>query len=128
MEASELIRRLETISTRSEAKKLFSKHRTRMKDLGKVFFESAAKLAGSNPRRAYRFTRFWDIVLPFADDQEEVFRAKGLGERCIGRWAESVESFRTASRFAKDRVASLSLLAGAVDSLARAGKTSEAIS
>lgn len=128
MKASELIEELEKITTRREAKKLVSKYGSKMKDLGKVFFETAARLAGSNPRRAYHFTRYWDVVLPYSEDPMHVFRAKGLGERCIGRWMESVESFRSASRFAKDRIESISVLAGAVDSLARVGKTSQAIS
>ncbi|HWP30128.1 MAG TPA: CHAT domain-containing tetratricopeptide repeat protein [Fimbriimonadales bacterium] len=128
MNAREVVEELEKITTRREAKKLFSKCGTKMKELGKVFFETAAKLAGSNPRRAYQFTRYWDVVLPYSEDPMYVFRAKGLGERCIGRWMESVESFRSASQLAKNRIESLSVLAGAVDSLARMGKTSEAIS
>lgn len=77
--------------------------------------------------RAYRLSRFWQLIEKFGDSPAQAWRAKAIGERARGLWLQSARSFITAGRKSLDPLEALLVQTGAVDSLARAGRWKEAI-
>lgn len=96
-------------------------------ELGARFFDRVAELAGENPSRAIRLARHWAEIADVSRQPDFAYRAKAVGERLAGKWAESAQSFIRAGLLSPDPVRKLSFQAGAVDSLARAGDVAEAV-
>lgn len=95
--------------------------------LAAAFFNRLAGLASADPTSALRLARFWSAVGKRSGHMGYAYRAKALGERLRGKWSQSAQSFLQAGEGCLDPVERLSFQAGAVDSLARAGKIEEAV-
>ena len=90
-----------------------------------AFFQRVAGLAGSDPTACARLAKHWRFLLPI--DAGLAYRSKAAGERSQGRWLQSAQSFSLAGAHALTKVDKWSFQVGAVDSLARAGMTDEAV-
>jgi tetratricopeptide (TPR) repeat protein len=92
-----------------------------------AFFQRVHTLIGSNPGAASRLASRWPVVFEQGDNQAYALRAKAAAERLRGQWAQSASSFIAAGEHADSPLHRLSFQSGAVDSLARAGRTTEAV-
>ncbi len=91
------------------------------------FFFRVATLLGENPAEARKLAEGWSIVDQLGDDRSYAWRTKGALERINGNWEASAKSFIRAGSFATTAVHQFSFQTGAVDSLARVGKTDAAV-
>jgi tetratricopeptide (TPR) repeat protein len=91
------------------------------------YFLRVAKLLGENPKAARSLAEGWEIVGKFGDDPSFAWRTKGALERLRGNWESSAKAFIHSGTLAKGSVEKISFKTGAIDSLARAGKTDAAV-
>ncbi|MEI7984518.1 MAG: CHAT domain-containing tetratricopeptide repeat protein [Armatimonadota bacterium] len=91
------------------------------------YFLRVAKLLGENPIAARNLAEGWEIVGKFGDDPSFAWRAKGALERIRGNWDSSAKAFVHSGTLAKGSIEKISFKTGAIDSLARAGKTDSAV-
>ena len=91
------------------------------------FFHRVAKLLGENPVAAQRLAEGWVVVHKFGDDPSFALRAKGALERMQGNWLSSARAFILSGTLASKPTDQVSFQTGAIDSLARAGKTDRAV-
>ena len=91
------------------------------------YFLRVAQLLGENPVAARTLAEGWSIVNKYADDPSFAWRAKGALERIKGNWEVSAKAFVRSGNLARGAVSQLSFQTGAIDSLARAGKNTQAV-
>ena len=125
MEASNLLDQFEATSADQRASLLRSN--PRLKGISKRFFERVVFLMGADPSAAKQLAGSWKAVADFGDNAAFAYRAKAVLERLNGEWARSARSFVKAASVAADSVDQISFQTGAIDSLARAGKTDRAV-
>jgi tetratricopeptide (TPR) repeat protein len=92
-----------------------------------AYFQRIAALYGDHPERAIILSSHWKEVGEYTGQMHFAYRAKAAGERLLGKWSASASAFIEAGRHCEDKVEQLSFQAGAVDSLAKAGRVPEAI-
>ena len=91
------------------------------------FFLRVAQLLGQNPVAAQNLAEGWSVVSKFGDDPAFAWRSKGALERIKGNWASSAKAFIRSGNLARGETEQISFQTGAIDSLARAGKTTAAV-
>lgn len=94
--------------------------------LGEAFFARLLSHYGTDNQKLTRLGRHWRTLGKLAPDKAWVYRGGGVYERNQGRWGASADAFLAAGEEATDPVAKYSFAVGAIDSLARAGKLTEA--
>ena len=125
MEASSLLVAFENSDL--NGKKALLQSNPHLKRFSELFFTRVAQLTGQNPRQAERLAEGWNIVRRFGDDPSYAWRAKGALERIRGNWDLSAKAFVQSGNLANSPVERASFQTGAIDGLARAGKTTAAI-
>ena len=91
------------------------------------YFLRVAKLLSENPKAAQDLAEGWGVVKRYGDDISFAWRSKGALDRIKGDWVSSAKAFILAGSHAKSLVDQISFQVGAIDSLARAGKTESAV-
>jgi tetratricopeptide (TPR) repeat protein len=91
------------------------------------YFLRVAQLLGENPLAAKSLAEGWMVVNKFGDDPAYAWRAKGALDRINGNWDLSAKAFIHAGHLAKNPIDKISFQTGAIDSLARSGKTAAAV-
>lgn len=96
------------------------------KGTGQAFFERILSYYGTSPAKLTRLGNKWRSLVFEVDDPAWVWRAGGVVCRTNGNWKESAQCFITAGAVARSAFERASFQVGAIDSLARSGKVSEA--
>lgn len=125
MESDSLLNTLEN-TDRSQQKKLL-KSSTIPSGFSEKYFLRIAQLLGQNPVLAKKLAQVWHLVDEFGDNRAFAWRAKAVLERMQGQWDKSARSFIRAGQLANSEVDRWNFQVGAIDSFARAGKTTEAV-
>lgn len=92
-----------------------------------TIFEQIRQLAGSDPDRAKRLSRWWPQYLRLGENPAYAYRIKGVDRRFSGDWQGSAQAYRQAGQRANDPLESLTIQIGAIDALGRAGKVDQAV-
>lgn len=94
---------------------------------GRDYFERVRSLVASDPARARSLAGRWSLLAVHPLTKPWAFRTKGVLERLAGHWSESVKSFDLAASSATESADKLVFGIGAIDSLGRIGRVSEAV-
>lgn len=105
---------------------LFKEHRG-TQGLNASYFQETVRAFGTDPEAAKRLSARHQLMLRYGDEPAYAHRTRGIHERLRGRWLLSAKAFQEAGKAAGDPLEKLTFQFGAVDSLARAGKTDEAV-
>ena len=125
METSSLLEAFELASL--AGKRILLRSNTPLTGFAEQYFFRVAKLLGENPTAAQQLAEGWDVVNKYGDQPSYAWRAKGALERMRGNWEASARAFIQSGVLADGPVDQVSFQTGAIDSLARAGKTGRAV-
>ena len=95
--------------------------------ISQAFFEVVYDLYSQDHAKLRDLEGMTAAVLKYGDDRALGYRCKGIVERSAGRWQTSAAAFLRAGSLALNPISQLSFKIGAIDSLARAGKVSDAV-
>lgn len=94
---------------------------------GKAYFERVRELLASDVTRARRLAEQWRLVAKSSVAWPWALRTRAVLERLDGKWLTSAKTFLRAAAQVADPVEALEFQIGAIDSLGRSGRVSQAV-